>query len=461
MGWKYVFPVFCLFTSTAAAETITVGDSLEFRAALERVGAGDEVTLLPGRYQIGRFNTSTGGRPGQPIIVKALVAGSAIIHVRDTETFSITHPYWFFENLTIQGTDKTHHAFHLAGNADNVRIRNCRLTNFHSHIKSNGNGHQFPDRVLIEGNRLHNDVLRNTSEPTTPIDAVGGRNWVIRNNFIADFGKNGRNAVSYGAFLKGNSRQGLIEQNLVICSWKHQGGYRIGLSLGGGGTEASYCENQDCRVEHRNGTIRNNIVLNCSDAGIFIKKAEQSGVYHNTLIDTLGIDIQVYPGSAVVENNYVGGVVLVRKGATAIASGNITTSWGWFPHAEVVADRLNYRISDYDVRFPSIFNRQRLELLKSWITGVATYVADSRLGLGRDVARSFFNGLAFGDLRPGRPSVLEARWSVPSVQRDFWGNDRNTERTYIGAIDLSVSSCDISTIIRSGDGSRGGACLNN
>jgi high frequency lysogenization protein len=46
---------------------------------------------------------------------------------------------------------------------------------------------------------------------------TGGRRWQLRGNFIHDHAKGEGNGVSYAAFLKGNSRDGLIERNLVIC----------------------------------------------------------------------------------------------------------------------------------------------------------------------------------------------------------------------------------------------------
>ena len=65
----------------------------------------------------------------------------------------------------------------------------------------------------------------------------------MRRNFIHDFRKASGDEVSYAAFLKGNSREGLFEGNVVSCvhSAGDTGGYRVGLSFGGGGRAPIRC----------------------------------------------------------------------------------------------------------------------------------------------------------------------------------------------------------------------------
>ena len=435
--------LFVAYAPMVAGRTIWVTDSNELIKGLNAASAGDEVILLPGQYKLGRFESRKGGTAGAPITVKASVPETVVIQASRVETFSIYNPYWVFENLTIKGTGSTHHAFHLSTNADHIIIRNNKLINFHSHIKSNGKGGQFPDFGLVEGNFISNDSIRQTSEPTSPIDIVGGKNWVIKNNYVADFGRASVKSVSYGIFLKGNSTNGLIEQNLVICSQQHKSGYRIGISLGGGGTGKPYCEKQNCEHEHRHGTIRNNVVLNCSDAGIYLKKASDSNVFHNTLINTLGIDAQLKPTSARIENNYVGGVIHARKGATIQRKNNVTSAWGWVPYAETIAKYGVHRISDYHAKYPSIIKKWHVEMVQGWMIWLGKWVADSPMGLGRNNAASDFMNFDYGDLTPSSSGLLETDYQIGSVKKDFWGNVRRTDGAYIGAIDLSKSSCGV------------------
>jgi parallel beta-helix repeat protein len=442
---KNSFVIFCFacVCNVAAAKTIWVTNSGELIKGLNAAVAGDEVILLPGQYNLGRFESRTGGTSKAPITVKATIPETVFIQASRVETFSIYNPYWVFENLTIRGTGGTHHAFHLSKNADHVIIRNNKLINFHSHIKSNGKGDQFPDFGLIEGNEMRNDAIRQTSEPTSPIDVVGGYGWIVRNNVVADFGRSSAKSVSYGIFLKGNSTNGLIEQNLVICSQTHESGYRIGVSLGGGGTGKAYCEKQSCQHEHRHGVIKNNVVLNCSDAGIYLKKASDSKVFHNTLINTLGIDAQLAPTSAIVENNYVGGVIHARKGASIQRSNNITSAWGWVPYAETIAKYGVRRVSDYHVKYPSIIKKWQVEFAQEGMTWLGKWVADSPMGLGRSRAIDDFSNVGYGDLTPPSLSFLKTDKRINSVMKDFWGNLRGTDGAFIGAVDLLVSSCNV------------------
>ena len=71
------------------------------------------------------------------------------------------------------------------------------------------------------------------------------------------------------------------------------------------------------------------------------------------------------------------------------------------------------------------------------------WVADSRLGLGRDAALDDFVSAPYGDLTPASLSLLKTNYRVSSVNKDFWGNTRNSDSSWIGAIDLSESSCDV------------------
>ena len=161
----------------------------------------------------------------------------------------------------------------------------------------------------------------------TKLDVVGGRRWVVRANAIHDYEKDGADGVSYGAFLKGNSRQGTFERNLVRCTTPASsfvGGTRIGLSFGGGGSgPPSICEDGTCTPEHQGGVMRNNLVLACSDVGIYLNAAAASGVYANSLFDTTGIDVRFPASSADLRNNLLSGQIRNRDGGTSSEASNL------------------------------------------------------------------------------------------------------------------------------------------
>ena len=199
----------------------------------------------------------------------------------------------------------------------------------------------WPNDVLIEETEFFNADPRMTGNPVTPIDIVGGRRWIVRRNFIHDFQKLGADQVSYAAFLKGNSRDGLFEGNIVACHWtgSDTGGFRVGLSFGGGGSSPnSICEDSDCSIEHQNGRMVNNLIVNCSDVGIYLNEAMNCQVHHNTIYtldDAFGIDVRFVASTVELKNNLLNGPIRERDQGTAILGTNLervgrTALEAWF-----------------------------------------------------------------------------------------------------------------------------------
>lgn len=315
------------------AAAVTVVNASQLVSAINSAAPGDVITLSPGIYDLSQnVFCDNAGTAAQPIVVRAASLGQALIRFNAsiTEGFNVSAPYWTFENLDIQGTCLSHtaceHAFHIVGQADFTRIRNSRMRDFNAAIKGNGQGNPFvfPDDVLIEGSELYNSTLRVTSNPVTPIDVVGGRRWVIRGNFIHDHGKGGGDGISYAAFLKGNSRDGLFERNLVMCERDHVGGIRLGLSFGGGGSgPPSICEGGTCVPEHQNGVMRNNLIVNCpQDVGVYLNNAANTRIYNNNLYNTTGIDVRFSASTADLRNNILSGAIRNRDGGTSTKAAN-------------------------------------------------------------------------------------------------------------------------------------------
>ena len=195
-------------------------------------------------------------------------------------------------------------------------------------IKGNGKTYgsgkkNYPDNALIENNSFYNIAVRRTSRPVTFIDVVGPDNWIIRGNFIADFQKGEGDTISYGAFVKGNASGTIFENNLVIGEYRHTGGVRVGLSLGGGGTGRPFFRDGKVRFEHTNGIIRNNVIMYCKDVGIYLNKAANTSVIHNLLYKTMGIDVRFPESTAIIKNNLLNGRISDRDGGTSTRSRNI------------------------------------------------------------------------------------------------------------------------------------------
>jgi len=316
------------------ASALAVGNEAGLLQALQAVQPGDTITLLPGRYRFaGRaIEITQPGRADARITLRAAQPGTVQLEFALLEGFLVSAPHWSFENLTLRGVCRRHvdceHAFHVVGRASDFIARHNTISDFNAHFKINGHEGAFPDRGLIEGNTLTNSAARDTDTPVTPIDLVGASGWTIRTNLIADFVKARPHATTYGAFVKGAGRANRFERNVVLCEHGLRGGSgsRVGLSLGGGGSQPSACRDRACITEQEGGVVEGNLVAFCSDAGIDVNRAAASVVRHNTLVDTGGISVRHVQASAEVEGNLVDGTLHGHDGAALHAFDNQSTA---------------------------------------------------------------------------------------------------------------------------------------
>ena len=306
----------------AAAAGTLAATSDEVRAALAAAQPGSVITLLPGTYRFEgiKIDADRPGRAEAPITVRAVQPGSVRIEFAMVEGFKVSAPWWRFENLVIRGVcaddDSCEHAFHVVGAARHFAAVNNTISDFNAHFKINSEDGRFPDDGVIESNTLDNTRVRATARPVTPIDMVAASRWVIRGNRISDFVKGGGDRVSYGAFAKGAGASNLFERNLVWCERRLRGqpGQRIGLSLGGGGTDKQACRDGKCVTEQDGGILRANLITGCSDVGIYLNSASASKIEDNTLVDTGGIDVRFPASSAQLDGNLVDGAIRSRNG---------------------------------------------------------------------------------------------------------------------------------------------------
>ena len=75
--------------------------------------------------------------------------------------------------------------------------------------------------------------------------------------------------------------------------------------------------------------------MNCSDVGIYLNRAQDTLVDHNTLYATAGIDVRFPTSSATLRNNALTGAIRNRDGGTSTQSGNLAnvalaTMQAWF-----------------------------------------------------------------------------------------------------------------------------------
>lgn len=323
--------------SVVAARDLPVVNTTELETRIGAAAPGDTLILEDGTYDAPGFTCAASGTAAQPITVRAKNPLGARIRFSGTEGFKVSGAHWHFEDLSVQGVCATdsacEHAFHVFGAAEGFVMRRNKVFDFNAQLKvnsaQNGSGAWLtPHRGLIEGNELYDSRARSTSNPTTKLNIDTGDDWIVHANYIHDFQKASGDGVSYGAFMKSGGNRGTFERNLVICSQLHSGGTRIGLSLGGGGTDPRYCApafsaGTPCSVEHTGGVLRNNVIINCSDVGIYLNRAANARVLFNTLIATSGVDFRFSTTTGEARGNLLAGVLRLRDGAAGTFMNNL------------------------------------------------------------------------------------------------------------------------------------------
>ncbi|MFL5355985.1 chondroitinase-B domain-containing protein [Archangium sp.] len=353
-----------LLAQPAVAAVKNVSTVAQLQSALASAQAGDELVLADGTYAVSaNLSCAAEGTATQPITVRAANRHAALIQFNALEGFKVSGRYWTFDGLTVEGVcpqdDNCEHAFHVTGHAEGFVLRNSRIRDFNAQLKvnaaQNGSGvYEMPHRGLVERNELYDTHARSTSNPVTKINIDTGDDWVVRDNDVHDFSKAG--GISYGAFMKSGGKRGVFERNRVLCvKDAPSGDTRIGLSFGGGGTANAYCApafdaSVPCDPEHTDGIIRNNIIVNCSDVGIYLNKAANTKVLFNTLISTTGVDFRFASTTGEAHGNVLSSVVRARDSGSFTAGTNLMNvangTWTTWYQAPLSGDlRLNGNVS--------------------------------------------------------------------------------------------------------------------
>ena len=286
----------CLVASDAVAQDLNSAQSI--KQAIEQASAGDVLELEPGTYVFsGAIRTRNAGTEEAPITLTSKAGGRAVLKFSGVEGLIVLHPHWVVRGIGIDGCagGACQAGLHIKPNADHLLVEGNVLTNWTQHIKSSrtvevGGG---ANDVRVIGNEFYNTTPF-TGRGSTPIDVVGGDRWLIARNYVHDYG--GSNNGNYGIFIKGVTRDSVIEQNLVVgyTSPEFKVGASVGISFGGGGTGKQFVPNNDNSCEDFNSIARNNIVAQTTDAGLHTKRACGSKFYHNTVFDVgAGLQIQI------------------------------------------------------------------------------------------------------------------------------------------------------------------------
>ncbi|WP_177169836.1 chondroitinase-B domain-containing protein [Ectothiorhodospira marina] len=443
-----------LSCAAADANSLEVRDDSALREALRDAAPGDTITLFPGDYFLPSLTLRQSGESNAPIVLESLIPGAARLWSNHTTQLKIYGAHWHIIGLDFQGGHNTHHALHIVAEAHHVRIEGNRFQNFHAAIKANGEGtpRTFPDEVRVTRNVFVNDYPRDNDSPVVPIDIVGGKNWHVTENFIADIAHAPHHTVrnTSAGFVKGGAQSAAFDSNLVICEWRHAGGQRIGLSFGGGGTGQGLfdsrgtgnCQN-DC-PEAIDSRMTNNIILNCpNEPGIYLNRARDALVANNTIYNAYGIQARFPQTQAQVRDNLLTGTIWERDGGHAELIGNQTT--GWFAQASylpVIQGRIQARHVGAQTPAPSWLDRISM-FLTGALGNLLASLGNTAFGKGLDRFEQWFLAPQMGDLRLSDGGDLVAKGSRDNdVTHDFCGQRRSTP-VDVGAIEYKAGECDL------------------
>jgi hypothetical protein len=306
--WALVRLYAALAANRCPAASFPVSSFPGIIAACHTARPGDEIVLAKGVYKItGASRIEINNRPGpitlrggtgrpEDVVIEGDGQDARSVHV----VFDLSDsPGWTFENLS---TKKTYfHGFKFNGNSTNCVLRNVVMRDHgESGLKGTSDPKRgvYPDHLLVEGCDIgFSKSSGGTRDVVEGIDGVGVVGWIIRSNRFLNVLRQGQPAT--GVFTKGNSSDTIIEGNRFENCF-------VGASFGGGGTGQPYFRDHYTRVEHRRGVIRYNTFINCTDAAIYLNKAEEATIENNQLFHcVLSIQLRYPESSAWVRNNVI------------------------------------------------------------------------------------------------------------------------------------------------------------
>lgn len=281
--------IFLLFLSLqhSQARIVEVASYPQIFSACRNAIPNDTIIIAPGVYTINdRAWMDIDGRPG-PVLVKGatgnpedvVIRGLGVDNLDMIINFNLNNcPNWTFEALTVR--DSYYHGFKFDLGSTDCTLRNViMLDHGESGVKGTSNPAVgiYPDRLLIENCLIGFTIPTGGNRPNVEgVDGVGVNDWIIRSTTFINVQRNGQPA--YACFTKGNSSNTIIENCLFVNCL-------VGASFGGGESSDDIYRDNNREFEHRNGIIRNNVFIRCTDAAVYINKADNCKIYNNTVFE--------------------------------------------------------------------------------------------------------------------------------------------------------------------------------
>lgn len=301
--------------------------------------------------------------------------------------------------------------------------------------------------ITIKNSEIYNSCTNLANGGSTTncqgIDAVRSHNGLVSGNYIHDI----VGVDNPAAYFKGGSRNTVFERNKI------EGG-SIGIALGGN-TGASYMDYVDNPSGYQtiDATVRNNIIIGTSYAGLDIYCSYRAKIYNNTLINvgsldtggTVGISFKIdgdqaglLPSSTdiLLQNN------LIYRNSGVIGLRNLfyLRAWDGTPYQQAVEDgglkasnNLYYDPTWNDFHGVDVSIGARGNILyQSWEAWKASALHAAGYGESGSSYADPQISLLTGVPQAGSP-VINSGVAVSGLTDDYSGNLR-TGGVYIGAI---------------------------
>ncbi|TLS50664.1 hypothetical protein FE782_18335 [Paenibacillus antri] len=320
-------------TAYPVPDSVTVTSLADLQAAIDSAPAsGRVITLAAGTYT---QTTSININGKDHITIRGAtsnVADTVIVGPGITSTLDISirvndSSYVAIRDLSIR--DFNYHAVQVNSgsyyfHADNLFAWDLGEGAFKVTGAVSTTGAMYADYGLIE-----NSVLGYTTggkrSVVEAVDIIAARGWVVRGNTVHNAFHPSSGSVAYAMFAKGGSIDTVFENNLIK-------GSDIAISFGGGLTGSQFFRNGVLGVEHYGGMIRNNVIHNTEDAGIYLAKAENFKVLNNTLINIApgvsvgGIESRWAGSNGEIRNNVADKALKKRDSGNYTESNNVVTA---------------------------------------------------------------------------------------------------------------------------------------
>ena len=439
---------------TVSANTVVVADIEALSDAIAKARPGDSIVVLPGHYFLQGLTLAQNGASYAPITLRAAVPRQSVLWIGRDGPIEVRAEHWQIQDLDFQGFNSAGHALRLVGGADRTLIEGNLFQNFDSAIRLEGEGEPplFPDHGRILRNAFVNNTPRNSWVAIAAMDIVGGQNWQISENFISDMALDRRGSArsSAGILVRGGAAATVIDRNLIMCEWRHTGGQRTGLSLGGEGTHRRHFDRRGLRgcatdcPEVRDSRITNNVILNCPDEpGIYLNKATDALIANNTIFNAFGIQARFPETRVETVDNLLSGTIWQRDRGMASSSNDLATGWfDWSNRLPAVKRKLQPSVADHRIIYFEGFDR--------WVRwgldtarGLVERLAASFLGKGLAPFDTWFFAANSGDLRLHQgDEIIAAGSNPPRVRHDFCGQRRMGPGDR-GAFEYKAGNCEL------------------